>query len=443
MSEDEEQQAIQQEQSVKDEERELRAKINKIRALSNSKTKTKLTNDEKRTLNQAKKFPRLKKSVDKIQENVKANLIKMKQRIARLAATIGPIGFVVIIIVILALAAGAVLTTMLVAKDSIKGITGKDFYGARMVYKNDELAARVMIEDCVNLVESGIEETKTISSSVNINIELPEEDYDYLTFDETEFQKDYPVLYSTIFDVAKVVYKADNSNDFAGLNLLECANGILYFGFSQSFMPDMADIITNAIITNISGEVNASQIKSKLDSLYSQPKYDIRTEKLFIKDYILVGEERIKDVPQENYVAFIFMPNKDVTFKQFSFSVGNADMNEFTINLANNGSEIEIKKDNVSLGNKDDEKQTYLYMTKKVNINASIFNDIDISNIHALSEGLSLFDIVERIDNYTLYLDQTTGENSIQYLTFKKNGVVVSLSNKEAFNFVESETIWK
>ena len=343
-----------------------------------------------------------------------------------------------------------ILFRMKEATESISGINGKDFYGARMVYKDDDLAAKSIVEDYVHIVEKGINETKTSITGVSleINITLPAENYDYSTFEETEFQTAYPVLYSTVFDIAKVVYKIDNSADFAGTTLIECISGIAYFGFDQTFMPDISKVVANAISSNITtsdGSDVSAEINSTLNMLYSQAEYNIRTEKLFVKDYILFGEEdTIKNVSTENYVAFIFMPRKNVTFTSLSFTAGNININEFSISLSNNGTNVPIKKDDVDLSDDEDEtKQSCTYITNKINISANAFVDIDSENISALREGLSLFDIVENVDNYELYLEQTTGENSQQYYTFKKNGVIVSLEHSEKFNFVEAETKWK
>jgi len=44
------------------------------------------------------------------------------------------------------------------------------------------------------------------------------------------------------------------------------------------------------------------------------------------------------------------------------------------------------------------------------------------------------------VDNYETYLTTPAGES---YLTIKKNGVVVNVSNTEAFNLVEFETSWQ
>ncbi len=442
---------MQQEETEKDREKKLNTKLNLINTLLLLPFKSKLTSQEKDTIKQAKKIPKLKAKAIKIETKVKAKETAKKAKKTTMAISSGSTVAIVALILVAAIAVAMILFRMKEATEAISGINGKDFYGARMVYKDDDLAAQSIVEDYVQIVEKGVDEAKALSISgvtLEINITLPTEEFDYSTFDETEFQVSYPVLYSMVFDIAKVVYKIDNSADFAGSTLIECVSGIAYFGFDQTFMPDISKVVADAISSNTTtsdGSDVSVEITSSLNTLYSQAEYNIRTEKVFIKDYILFGEEdTIKNVATENYVSFIFMPRKNVTFTSLSFTAGNVNINEFSISLSNNGTNVPIKKDDVDLSDDEEEtKQSYTFITDKINISATAFTDIDSANISALREGLSLFDIVENVDNYELYLEQTTGENSQQYYTFKKNGVVVSLEHTEKFNFVEAETKWK
>ena len=461
------QENVDQQEKLRIEEKILKNKIKFICMNLSVGSRTKLKETEKNTIKKAKKFPGLKADIKKVTLLLNANRgkVAMKTMASSPAFYYVAIGALILLLIICAVAAIGQIMPWLFPEDesggqvsSAFGITGKDFYGGRMVYKNDELAATSIVEDYVEFVENGIVEAKTISipnATLEINIPLPEE-YDYSTFDEAEFQTTYSVLYSTIFDMAKAVYKVDNSTDFVGASLIECVNGILYFGYGETAIADVSKIAIDAIINNktitASGEnsVNEadinSQITSKLTSLYGQEKFKIRTEKLFVKDYILEGEDdMMKNISKENYVAFIFMPKTNVTFTKFSFSVGNANLTEFTISLTNNGSEITLKKDDADYNTSDDpNKHTFIYISNKnLNVDASAFGDIDTNNIDALSEGLSLFDVVEKLNHYSTYLEITTNENSLQYWTIKKNGVVASLSNTEAFNFVEFETKWE
>lgn len=415
-----------------------------------------LNMSEQQTMKKAKKHPNLKKEIN----TIKLILLANKTKLAMKTMSASPLMYyvfwgVLILFLIICIVAivGSIMPWLFPNEDGTTGelssefgITGKDFYGARMVYKNDEKATTSIIADYAELVEAGIDEAKTLETpemTLTINITMPNEEYDYSTFEENSFRTEYSVLYNTIFDIAKVVYNVDNSASYGGSSLVECVDGILYFGLSQTFMADVSAIIKDAITTNTTTSDDSdvkSQIESKLDAIYAQPKYDVRTEKLFVKDFILEkDDDKVKGISKENYVAFIFMPKNNVTFKKFMFVAGNADLSEFEIQLTNNGSEINLKKDDSDFGNANS-GNSYIYTSNEnLNVSAGVFSDIDTNNLSALSAGVSLFDIVETVNNYSTYLE--TNENSIY--TIKKNGVVVNISNKEAFDFAEFETIVK
>ena len=466
-----------QEQQMKIEEKILKNKLRLCLARI-SKGSLTLNMDEKNTIKKAKKHPNLKNEINLIT----AMLLVNKGKVAAKAISTGPalwyvlLGALILVVIICVVAAVGSIMPYLFPDDegtgesgSVFGVSGKDFYGVRTVYKDDEKATVSIIEDYVQLVEDGISEAKSIttvtasaggetfSGELIINIEMPNEEFNYSTFEETTFSSEYSVLYTTIFDIAKVVYKVDNSTDFAGSSLVECVNGILYFGYDQTIMADVSEIITNTIIANSSfnssddteNKINKANdvdplITSKLETLYGQDKYKVRAEKLFVKDYIFEeDDDKMENVPKANYVAFIFMPKNNVTFTKFSFSAGGADLSEFTISLKNNGNEIALTKDDSDFST-DESVNAFIYTSRdNLNVGASVFADIDTTNLSALSAGLSLFDVVENVENYSTYLESVTSENSVQYLTIRKNGVVANLSNKEAFNFVEFETIWE
>jgi hypothetical protein len=335
--------------------------------------------------------------------------------------------------------------------NSMFGITGKDFYGARMIYRDDELASINTIENYVDLVENGIDLADDIPN-VTVNITVPGEEYDYSTYEDGSFQTAYPVLYTTIFDIAKVVYEVDNSSSYSGSSLIECANGILYFGFGEEAIEDVKEVVKSAILSNYSaGEGSGNveeQISSSLETMFNDTKFNVRTEKLFVKDYIISGDdETIKGIAKQNYVAFIFMPKTNVTFTKFSFAVGGADLSEFTIELSNNGNSIALNKDDSnygSAGNDGKKQDSYIYSSGVLTSeSAGGFADIDVNNVDALSEGLSLFDIVQTIENYETYLELSTEAEKQECWTIKLNGIVAKMTNSEAFSFVEFETKWK
>lgn len=445
---------------------------------------TMLNMEEKNTMKKAKKHEGLKTDRNLVNTMLIANNLKLKMKAMSASPILPYIGYgalILLAIIFIIVIIGYLMPWLFPGETeggvgSQFGIKGNDFYGARMVYKDEELAKINMIEDYVELVQMGIDEANEVATpnvKLTINIVMPDEEFSYEEFDETAFSGSYPVLYSTITEIAKVIYKADTGSSASG-TLLEITGGIPYFGIVQvdensDGKDDITALIEEAIINNSTfessgsgsgesgegegeSEVDASDIENAktaiseaLSPLFTAEKYTIRTEKLFVKDYILSGEDMMKDIAKQNYIAFIFMPRKSVTFNKFSFSIGGADLTEFTISLKNNGSEITLKKDDADYSTDESgETQSYIYTTgDTLSVSAGVFEDIDENNLEALSEGLSLFDIVESVDNYSTYLETGTGESSISYYTIKKNGVVVELSNAEAFNFVEFETLWQ
>ena len=373
-------------------------------------------------------------------------------------------GVLILFLVIAAIAAVGSLMPWLFPEDestgggggavsSMFGIKGTDFYGARMVYSDNEKATQTIVEDYVEFVENGIleaEKITTISAGVDnvsvdltINIVLPSSNYDYSQFNETDFRSSYGDLYAVIYDISKSVYKVDNGSDFAGTSLVQCIDGIKYFGIGET--GDVVEIVKTAIINRTSftksndpdnkltqDDVYAA-IEQRLDSYYSTTS-TLRTEKLFVKDYILEGENMMENIAKENYVAIIFMPRKNLTFTKISLAVGSADLTNFTINI--NGETL--SSDGINLGTV--EKQTYIY-GGNVNITANKFVDINESNLRALENETSLMEIA-KLSNYSTYLTDVT-DNGVSYLKIKKNGVVVNLFNDEAYSLVEFETTWQ
>ena len=459
---------VEEEKKRKAEEKVLK---NKLRAMAIKIAKTSqmaLTDKEKKVVKQARQFKDLKKDVKKIYALLGVNTGKNTSKAISCAPAlpyIAIVALIIILIVVVSVVLGSLFTWLFnngetdnteSGVSAVYGITGTDFYGARMVYRDDEKATQTIVEDYVEFVENGIVEAKQITTvtasnggeafevKLNVDILLPNEYYDYALFDETDFKTDYAELYEIVYDIAKSVYKIDNGADFSGVSLIQCVDGIKYFGYGD--LNEVKTISTNAILNKVSyvsvndtenkltqEDIN-SAVESKLNEHYLEYSAS-RVEKLFVKDYILEGEEMMSNVPKQNYVAMIFMPRKDVTFTKISFAVGDANLVNFTIDI--NGEKISSDENNLGT----EEKQAYIY-GGLVSFSAGKFTDIDESNLKALSSEMSLLDIAN-LNNALTYLGETTDENSNTYLTVKKNGVVVNLFNTEPYSFVEFESSWQ
>ena len=455
------------------EEKLLRNKLRQIfRDVSvSSRTSFKIT--EKVVIKKAKEHPNLKNEINRVNMALNSNKAKNISKLMSSSPLLMYmlIGALILFLIVAVIAfVGSIMPWLFPDEEnpegdvsSVFGITGADFYGARMVYVDDERANQSIVEEYVEFVENGIvkaEQITTISVgginyNVDLNIEhinLPTEEYDYSVFDETEFYSNYTKLHAVVLSIAKETYKVDNGVDYSGSILSECVGGIKYFGYGDLTLiaPMVAEeIVTIESISATDGEGNAitdttilglieDEVETKLVENYnSNSTYLIRTEKLFVKDYIIDGDDaRISGVQKENYVAMIFMAKKNVTFTSFSFAVGNANLTNFEISMDG----VNFGTDGSNLGT--EEKPSFIYSSGTVNVGANAFEDININNLNALSQGMSLLDVVENVNNYSVYLNTATDENSVEYLTVKKNGVVVNLFNTEAFNFVEFESNW-
>lgn len=465
--EDEDEEDEEQIRLFKIEEKILDRKLTDLFAKIAKSGQVKLSQSEKKDMKKAERHPDLETNINMVNGVLAINRAKAAYKVMASSPALWYVLVFVFIIflVIAAIAAIASLMPWLFPDDENNdgtvnascGITGTDFYGARMVYTDNDKARQSIVEDYVEFVENGILEVQQITSvtaenggnsfdvELTVNIVTPDSNYDYTQFDEVEFRNNYIDLYTVVYDIAKVVYKIDNGEDFSGVSLTQCVDEIKYFGYGN--VDEVRMVVANAIsnktaFTSSNDTENVLTqnditlaINNRLLSYYSSYS-TARTEKLFVKDYILEGEEMMKDIQKENYIAMIFMPRKNVTFAKLSFIVGNADLTNFKMDV--NGETITSNGENLG----DDEKQSYLFDKIEI-ISVQKFTDIDESNLGALSEEMSLYDIAN-LANSSIYLTQATseGENPTTYFTIKKEGLVVNLKNDEAFNIVEFETIW-
>ena len=334
---------------------------------------------------------------------------------------------------------------------SISDVTGESFYGARLVYSDDEQATLDILENYVEIlleVESAVE---LADSNLDITLTLPSTDFDYSTFDETTFMAEYSDAYEIILDLSTLVAENDLvEGETIGETLEENLALIKYFGYSSELTPEMANIISTYINENdlyvYSSEDGAVEVESLITTqtlnVLSAPKYNVRTEKLYVKDYILNGTETLSDIPQENYKYMIYMPKENVTFSYFSFTLREIDFDNFTLSLLINGELTELNG-GLFTSSEDFGIESYNYETATdLSILASAFTDIDTENLNALSEESSLFDILS-LENSDIYLTDfvdDTGTANANIKTIKTNGIGVQFISEQPFFFAEFGT---
>ena len=130
------------------------------------------------------------------------------------------------------------------------------------------------------------------------------------------------------------------------------------------------------------------------------------------------------NVSQEHYVAFIYMPKNNITFATLSFIVQGEDLDGLLLDLTNDDSKLNIFRDEGEGGFDDENIQRQIYSTSS-RPTASVYKNIDTNKLDALSEGVSMFDIINLEDvNKDLYL--TKGDKDIY--TYKNDGIVLTVS---------------
>ena len=367
------------------------------------------------------------------------------------------------------------------------GVTGDDFYGVRTIYTDDEKARIGLLEEYSTIIDNSIEQTLTIEKlktittgsgddevsktykvSVVIDLTIPKTemegeeptDFNYSTFNEETFKSNYIENYTILNSVAEKVYVYDNPTGNIPSSLIEKLDNINYFGLDATVSAEVKTLIYNKLVELYDIEVFnqtdnmveegaiknqlKSELKSEIETEINSEvaevlaPYTARTEKLFVKDFILSeSDEMMSGITEENYVCWIFMPNKAVQFEQVWLYITHKDIDNFNIKLFNNGSEIAMKKDEEDLGNEN--TKLYSYFAKNLSENVGEFEDIDISKIDALKQGVALSDIIKDVN---LPTEKYLSLNAEGVYTFNKNGLYVEFNSLEKFYCVEMETLW-
>ena len=422
-----------------------------------------LTNNEKSIVNQMKQIN--KSEVRELNvEMAKAKEAFWAKVKSALSAIIPILPYILIGIVVL-LAIGVIIDSILSifgggtgstdkGLTSSFGITGEKFYGARLIYEDEEQSKADMLKNFAGIlgeVESAVE---SANGDIDITINLPADDFSYLTLDETAFSAEYPQAYQIMFDLSNLIAENDLvEGEALGTTMSENLNLIKYFGYNSQLTPEMANLISTYIndndlyaVENSDETTDTSTIESLITSetlnVLSEEKYNVRTEKLYVKDYILEGENTMQNVPKENYKYMIFMPKQNVTFTYFSFVLVDIDEN-FELNMQSDSNNINFKGEQFTSDSEGG--VSYLYeSSSNLNIPASTFTDIDVSNLNALTAGLSVYDIVNSELNSEIYLTDLSAENIVttdsNIKTLKVNGLNVEFNSDSEFYFIEYMT---
>lgn len=471
----EQQQALQQQEAKK--KADLRVLSNKLKKVEEKVAVSQvpiLTSEENKTVDQAKKEKSLIGRVFKVIKNIG---IKMGQFFIKVITWVGSHIYPIMVVLLILLAATAIVVfvgyTMpwlleLLGIElapgeggsgggagSVNGVTGKDFYGVRMVYKDDEQASKQIIQEYVGLIEYSVNQVEAIASmqiedetydeiSIHVNITLPD-DYDYSNFNEATFATEYADVNELLLQITEKSFLMDNTGATVPTSILERTAALQYFGYTAELKADISELISEYISNNYTftckagdqGVVTSDQIKTKietdLNTKLGTKIQAIRTEKLFIKDYIFENDDdKMENIPEKNYVSMIFMPKKNVNFESVKLVVSKADLNNFTITCDNNGSNVGLKEE-VFFENTETGVKVNTYTA--TNVNAGVYENVDISASSNMGEGKTLYDLYQ--SGYTSCLDIETEVKS-----YKKGGFEFSFNSQKSFICVELESKW-
>ena len=457
-----------------------------------------VTNSEKNLINKLKKKPQHKLEILRFEQLMmqrkEAFKAKVKSVITPALPFIGMFALIVFIIIAVIVIIGTLMPWLFPDDEtgggnkgaaSPFGMKGDKFYGGRVVYRDDVLAQNGLIEQYVDVFESAVEnlQTTTFTETVGgteyevkltINLTLPADDFNYEELDLTTFATENTVLYNMVVDMAKLSYKVDNGieNDAdIPTELTDILNGVKYFGFNEDMIGesivDEDDNVDNNIIeivydalktniliqekekgtasefqeaTNVTIENIDDNIREKVVASINVAENKIRTEKLFIKDIILDGDDKyMEGIEKKSYVALIYLPKQDVKFDYVSYMITIDKDVEFSAILSNNGSEITLTKgegENWSTDEEETEPKELTYTFKSaenLNQTASVSDVVNTANLNNFSSPSSLFKIVTNSSDYTTYLHEQTLENGDVVLTYKTGNMFILFETDAEF----------
>ncbi len=342
---------------------------------------------------------------------------------------------------------------------SFYGVTGDDFYGVRTVYKDETQAFSDIVGDYIDIiveVKEAVESYDSLDVNITITLSLPYDETDGLTYDfgsafvEDTFAAEYAELYQLLLDMAEVVYTYDITADGSSLQssdvpttLVGLVSGISYFGYNTSILDSFESTISSFLLggetgtgtkyysyeaKQSGGSATATEtevedaIKSELSTTISSLKTGaVRTEKLYMQDHILSAGSAVNlySLGVHEFVAYIFMPKKAVTFDSFSFALSCTDQSVVSVYIQYGDKVVSLEDG----GSVDDDTNTYLYeSSSNLGLSVSTFENIDTSNLDYLASARSLYEIYHDTTAYTTYLETATDDNGQAYYTWKDDG---------------------
>lgn len=390
-------------------------------------------------------FKKYKKQLKEVKELLKQDNFLMAlawgKWIIKQLAKFGPYALLVILAVIIAVGiivgiCAVVQTEEEIAEkglESTYGVNGKNFYGVRLVYEDQEKEKIQFVTDYEGYITAAIEDIETNNPTIDITLEIPE-NYDYFAEGESA-QK------TIVTNIATEVFKIDNPSTQVPATLTEIVGGIKYFGINA----DSHEVVANAIAKYINEtegmyqKAGEEELPTDVETIIENQikatiaRNVVRTEKLFVEDQIFEKESdtlKIKD--SKNYRAMIYMPKKDVTFNWFNFKAYGINKDDFKV-YYRNGSNAPVE-----LSYRFIEQGQYFYESNKnLGVSVAKFNFDPQNKVNG-----SLAELGKSANANELLVLATDEEgNEIENVyTYSPNGMQFVFESSVPFMFAEAET---
>ena len=326
------------------------------------------------------------------------------------------------------------------------GANGNNFHAVRLVYEDDEEAAKYILNDYANLVYDALDEVKNGEDyTVTINVTLPEDKT--ADFDETTADEKIKTILNTLTEKA---YVYDNSNyaeqgiDLATLTLTEKAKGIKYFGLNAELLGQFKEeIVSNFILFNFNaeggivsftpvGEAEVDEatvkenIQTALDNFFAS-QGTTRSQKYFVYDQVLQGDKMLENVAQKKYVAMMYLPKTNTTINNLTLNVYGVDTENFSIEYGgktfNDYTEWPV----------NDDITMYQY---QIISSTTTLQSVSYNSATAVTKPTALYKL-SGTEAEASYI--TTDENGV--VTYIENGVVIKFNSALPFAFADEITL--
>lgn len=196
---------------------------------------------------------------------------------------------------------------------SIAGSSDEEFYGGRIIYKDDSQAnieIDIGFKDYVCNILVNINKTENVSTKFQIPDKI----------DDT-FNNSY--ITGCVVSIVNALTTPEVS--YTSENYMQGIARLDHFGLTSEEKTTTNNAIKSYFIDNLANifnytnsDVIDSAINDALD-VSRKTNLDFVSEKLFVKDLLLTEDNSNFKFPKLNYVAFIYMPNKDINFENASY----------------------------------------------------------------------------------------------------------------------------